>query len=77
MIQGPPVVQLWTAKECAHFLNTTPDYLKKLRSEKKGPPYFKTGRSVRYHPKQVQRWLLARQKGIEPAQTVGRRINGG
>lgn len=66
--------QLWTTEQTAAFLNTSPDYLKKLRHQRKGPPYFKNGRAVRYHPQQVARWLRAHQRGIEPVHTVGRRL---
>lgn len=64
--------QLWTTEQAAEWLNTSPGYLKKLRHERKGPPYFKTGRAVRYHPAQVARWLRAQQRGIEPAHTIGK-----
>lgn len=64
---------LWTADETATFLATSTDYLKKLRSQKKGPPYFKSGRFIRYHPAQVRRWLGARQQGLPaPMHTVPR-----
>lgn len=65
-------VGLWTPEQCAGYLSTTPEYLKKLRHQKKGPPYFKTGRAVRYHPAQVQRWLRGQQRGIVPVVTVPR-----
>lgn len=62
----------WTPEQCAEYLATTTDYLKKLRHQRKGPPYFKDGRLIRYHAAQVQRWMRGKQYGIEPVHTVGR-----
>lgn len=50
-------VSLWTAEETAAYLSVTPAYLKYLRGKKEGPPYYKLGPKVRYHPRQVVRWL--------------------
>lgn len=68
----PAPAALWTPEQAAEFLATTPDYLKKLRHLEQGPPWFKLGRSVRYHPAQVARWLRGQQRGITPARTIGR-----
>lgn len=65
-------VPWWTPEQCAEYLATTTDYLKKLRHQKKGPPYFKEGRRILYHPVQVARWMRGKQHGYEPQITVPR-----
>ena len=47
----------WTEQDCADFLQVSRDYLRKLRQRGGGPPFVKIGRSVRYIPSHVSRWL--------------------
>ena len=69
--QSKPV-RLLNPSEVAEWLNTSPDYLKKMRYQQVGPPYIKMGMAVRYHPAQVSRWLRARQHGLPEPVQVGR-----
>lgn len=47
----------WTEEDCADFLQVSREYLRKLRQRGGGPPFVKIGRSVRYIPAHVSRWL--------------------
>lgn len=65
-------IALMDSETVAQWLELSPAYLKKMRHEQTGPPYLKIGRSVRYHPAQVSRWLKARQYGLPETKTIGR-----
>lgn len=65
-------VRLLDPVEVAEWLSMSEAYLKKLRHERKGPPYLKIGRRVKYHPAQVARWLRAREHGLPEPMTIGR-----
>lgn len=47
----------WTPEEMAAQLRVTTAQLQYLRKMKKGPPYTKVGRRVRYPVPLVQQWL--------------------
>lgn len=47
----------WTAAEAAEFLKVSEGQLRQLRRRGGGPPYIKVGRSVRYVPAQVGKWI--------------------
>lgn len=49
----------WTEEDCAHFLQVDKELLRKLRQRGGGPPFVKVGRTVRYIPAHVSRWLDA------------------
>lgn len=49
--------QLWTANQCAAFLQVTPDQLRRLRRRGQGPSYTRQGRAVMYEPEAVARWI--------------------
>lgn len=53
----PPEECLAKSGDVARYLCTTPNQLSRLRFEKKGPPYIKLGRSVRYRWVDVYRWV--------------------
>jgi excisionase family DNA binding protein len=59
-----PEQELMTTKQAAKLLQLTPDYLRHLRRQGKGPPYAKlhTSRrgSVRYPRSEVMAWVRSR-----------------
>ncbi|MFB9775389.1 helix-turn-helix domain-containing protein [Brevibacterium otitidis] len=59
MSAPPPTkpVPLWTPAQVAEYLAVPEDRLARWRCDRVGPPFVKIGRSVRYHPRQVARWL--------------------
>lgn len=70
---GATEERLWTPDETARYLGTSTGYLKKCRYAKTGPPYFKLGSLVRYHPAQVKRWLVANQRGFRQPTIVAKK----
>jgi hypothetical protein len=58
---SPSADEVFTAKQAADHLKFTPDYLERLRSTGKGPPYLKIGNArtspVRYRRSDVDAWL--------------------
>src|SRR5271166_2000520 len=44
-------------EQLAAILQCTPQWIEKLRSEGRGPPFLKIGRLVRYRRNSVERWL--------------------
>lgn len=51
--------RLWTSKETADFLGISEKTLRARRMRGASPPYIKAGRTVRYAPADVGRWLRA------------------
>jgi predicted DNA-binding transcriptional regulator AlpA len=45
----------------ARILNVAPQTLRNWRSSRKGPPYIKLGRSVRYREEDLAAWIQARR----------------
>jgi Helix-turn-helix domain len=54
-----------TADEAAVILRQRPSTLATWRYEKRGPVYFKAGRIVLYHPRDLASWLQSQRH--EPA----------
>lgn len=54
----PP--ELWTTKETAAFLKTTPARLHQWNHGGVGPRYYRIGGYCRYDPRDVQAWLAER-----------------
>jgi excisionase family DNA binding protein len=47
-----------TTLEAAQYLNCSPQYLNIARCRRKGPPYCKLGRAVRYRRAALDEWML-------------------
>lgn len=48
----------------ARWLSLTPQTLKRWRSRRQGPPYYKIGkRAVRYHAADVLAWIESQSRG--------------
>lgn len=54
-------VETWTPAECAAFLKKSVAALAHHRSRGSGPPFIYVGRSVRYVPSEVGRWVRETQ----------------
>jgi len=66
---GAPVVcevpfALVDTDEAARVLGMSPRYLETLRGRGGGPPFVKIGRSVRYQPEEIDKWIKARVQWI-------------
>lgn len=48
---------MWTSKECADFMGISEKALRSRRQRGSSPPYVKAGRTVRYVPRDVARWI--------------------
>jgi hypothetical protein len=55
------VGSLFTANQAAAFLNCTPAALERWRLERRGPPYLKIGRLVRYARHDLVTWLRSKR----------------
>jgi len=51
------VDRLLTPQEVAHALGIKTNTLKKWRSDRKGIPFFRIGKSIRYQMKDVIEWI--------------------
>ena len=51
-------------KDAAPFAGTTPGYLRKLRSEGRGPAYVKLGRRVAYLPSDLKRYIDSNRRNV-------------
>jgi excisionase family DNA binding protein len=58
---------LFTDRQAAEFLNCTRGALERWRRERRGPPYIKLGRLVRYARHDLVKWLA--QKRIQTPDT--------
>lgn len=57
--------QFLTEKQAAHVLAVSTSSLQKQRHQRKGPPYYKLGKSVRYYlPELIS---FAEQRRIDPS----------
>jgi excisionase family DNA binding protein len=52
-----PLTELLTPEQVARLTGLSPETLAQWRSQKRGVPYLKMGRAVRYHPSDVQNYL--------------------
>jgi len=52
-----------TPAEVAEMLDVKPDRLRKMRAAGRGPAFVKDGRLIRYHPRAVDAWLRACERG--------------
>ncbi len=52
-----PLTELLTPEQVARLTGLSIETLAQWRSQKRGIPYLKIGRAVRYHPTDVQRYL--------------------
>jgi len=52
-----PLTELLTPEQVARLTGLSPETLAQWRSQKRGIPYLKMGRAVRYHPSDVQNYL--------------------
>lgn len=62
--------RLWTSKETATYLGMTEKALRQRRARGTGPDYIRTGRTVRYAPLDIARWVEARRVRVETAPQV-------
>jgi excisionase family DNA binding protein len=62
---------LWTHDEAAKFLNISPWTLHYLCINDRGPRRFKVGKHRRYHPDDVQAWLVANELAGNPVNRRG------
>ena len=51
-----------TAEEAAKFLRVSTSWLAKARGQRKGPPYVKLGRSIRYLKSALIQWMQSKQE---------------
>ncbi|GGM83092.1 helix-turn-helix domain-containing protein [Longimycelium tulufanense] len=51
------VDSLWSPERLSAHLAISPKTLAKWRGERKGPPWVKIGKHIRYDPAKVQAWL--------------------
>ncbi len=58
----PDISALLTEKEAARFLSMSFRTLQSWRSESKGPPYLKLGRSIRYRKSDLLAWVEKNQR---------------
>ena len=49
----------WTEEDCANFLQVDKRAIEEATTARRGPPFVKVGRAVRYIPAHVSRWLDA------------------
>ncbi len=52
-----PLTELLTPEQVARLTGLSPETLAQWRSQKRGIPYLKIGRAVRYDPADVQQYL--------------------
>lgn len=57
-VNNPPDQRL-TPKEAAEYIGCHHVWLAQLRMQKKGPPFIKFGKFVRYTKRDVDAWLAA------------------
>ncbi|WP_022868947.1 helix-turn-helix transcriptional regulator [Schaalia vaccimaxillae] len=62
--------RLWTSEETAAYLGMTEKALRQRRARGTGPDYIRTGRTVRYAPLDVARWLEAHRVRAEAGPQV-------
>lgn len=55
--------RLWTPAEAAEVLAVSPCQLSHMRKRGTGPAFVKVGRSVRYVPADVARYITERRRG--------------
>jgi hypothetical protein len=55
------VGSLLTVNQAAAFLSCTPAALERWRRERRGPPYLKIGRLVRYTKRDLVTWLRSKR----------------
>jgi len=48
-------------RTAANFIGWTAEHLRNLRARRKGPPWVKNGRSVRYDVSDLEAWMEARK----------------
>jgi hypothetical protein len=53
--------RLFDTDGASGFLNCTSSALVKFRSERRGPPYVKVGRLIRYRHRDLVRWLRSQR----------------
>ena len=62
----------WTSAECAAFLAISEEALRQHRRRGDGPPFVKLGRTVRYVPAHVAKWLEENKRhATKPARSIG------
>lgn len=57
--------ELMTTAEVAKALRLKPNTLAVWRCNKKGPPFTRIGRNIRYDPKDIVAWRLLQAKGAK------------
>lgn len=64
--------KLWTTAETADFLGISERALICRRQRGTGPDFIQMGRSIRYAPRDVGRWIEAqtRKPGAHPVQVI-------
>lgn len=56
-VEGAPRRGLLTPTDVAALLGVPPDRVRKMRAAGTGPSYIAFGRTIRYHPRDVESWL--------------------
>jgi hypothetical protein len=57
-----------TTRQTARYIGLAVQTLEKMRRERRGPPYRKHGRFVRYHIAELDAWSEANGKGTRKAE---------
>jgi hypothetical protein len=61
--RGPPdPAELLDATAAAELLHVQRSTLASWRARGKGPPYYKVGRTILYHPEDLRAWLAAQRQ---------------
>jgi len=73
MSRTPVAVSLLRERDVALCLNVSLHLLRKWRRTKKGPPWLKLGRAVRYSDVELQRWLSTKSAANRSERTKNER----
>ena len=63
--------QLLNTEAASALLGCTPAALVKFRTERRGPPYVKVGRLIRYRRLDLVRWIRSQRVSPDQAPRIG------
>lgn len=66
-----PANRLLDTDAASALLRCTPAALMKFRTERRGPPYVRVGRLIRYHRRDLLRWINSQR--VSPEQSSRKR----
>lgn len=61
LLHIPPREPLWTARHLARFLNVSEGAVYYWVKHGEGPPYIRVGRSLRWVPSAVEKWMKTQE----------------